>query len=73
MKNILQLTMAVALAAAFTSTASAFPYAQPHFSRPETQNLATYALFAHGQSVDQTAKPAPSKKHQKAASAAQGN
>jgi len=62
MKNILKLSMSVALAAAFTSTASAFPYAQPHFSKPQQQNLATFALFTHGQDVNQAAKSAPGKK-----------
>lgn len=73
MKNILKLSLAVALVAAFTSTVSAFPYSQPHYSKPEQQNLATFALYAHGQGLDQVAKPAPGKKPLKSGGAAQGN
>ena len=70
MKNILKLSLAVALAAAFTASVSAFPYTQPHFGPVYTEASPTIAVSANGQGVS---KQAPAKKHHKSANADQSS
>jgi len=66
MKNIHQLSLAVALAAALTTTASAFPYAQPHFGPVSTQASPTIAVSANGQGVAKQATSAKKRHHKTA-------
>ena len=74
MNNILKLTIVAAQAAAITSTASAFPYAQPHFGKPPQLEGegATFALYLRNRGVDQPAAPAPAPARARHKSAAQG-
>ena len=70
MKNILKLSLAVALAAAFTSSVSAFPYTQPHFGPVYTEAAPTIAVSANGQGVS---KQTHTKKHHKSANTDQSS
>ena len=78
MKNILKLSLAAALAAAFTTSASAFPYSQPHYGpvvlgNSPTKSHPTVAVYAQGRGVDRQGKTAASKTPMKAGKTAQGN
>jgi hypothetical protein len=73
MNNIQKLSLAAALAAVLTTTASAFPYAQPHFGAPNysPETATSFALYVHGQSSERIALPASSKAPVKSGKSAQ--
>jgi hypothetical protein len=67
MKNILKLTLAVALAATFTSSALAFPYSQPHYGPVYAAAAPTVAVSANGHGLDRIPKSSSSKAQSKSA------
>ena len=63
MNSIIKLSLTAALAVAFISTASAFPYSQPHFGKVvfgTSPTKSTIAVSAHGKGVSGQAKTATS-------------
>ena len=75
MKLIQPLSIA-ALAVALNTSASAFPYTQPHYGPQPTMNSAyapTVAVSANGKGVDGKGKTATGHRSVKRSNSAQGN